>query len=83
MDVASLNSRLEGDKEEEEEEEDHSRPSAKHPVQILAFQASSLSLLSSLELSDTKIYEPSIRALLETAAHLCEVAVLELRTPSP
>ena len=37
-------------------------------------------LLSSLELSDTKVYEPSIRARLGTAAHFCEVVVLKLRT---
>ena len=36
--------------------------------------------LSSLELSDTKVYEPQIRALLGTAAHFCEVVVLKLRT---
>ena len=36
-------------------------------------------LLSSLELSDTHVYEPYIRALLGTAAHLCKV-VLKLRT---
>ena len=30
-------------------------------------------LLSSLELSDTKVYAPKIRALLGTAAHFCEV----------
>ena len=30
-------------------------------------------LLSSLELSDTEVYEPSIRARLGTAAHFCEV----------
>jgi hypothetical protein len=35
---------------------------------------------SSLELSDTKVYEPSIRALLRTTSHFCEVLVLELRT---
>jgi len=29
-------------------------------------------------LSDTKVYEPSIRALLETAAYFCEVVVLKL-----
>ena len=38
--------------------------------------------LSSLELSDTKVYEPSIRSLLGTASHLCEAVVLELRTGS-
>jgi len=31
------------------------------------------SLLSSLELSDTKVYEPYIRARLETAAHFCKL----------
>ena len=36
-------------------------------------------LLASLELSDTKVYEPEIRALLGTASHFCEVVVLELR----
>jgi len=30
-------------------------------------------LLSSLELIDTKVYEPSVRALLGTASHFCEV----------
>jgi hypothetical protein len=34
------------------------------------------SLLSSLVLSDTKVYEPYIRALLGTASHLCEAVVL-------
>ena len=34
----------------------------------------------SLKLSDTRVYEPSIRARLGTAAHLCEVVVLKLRT---
>ena len=37
----------------------------------------SASLLSSLELSDTTIYEPQMRARLETTAHLCEVVVLK------
>jgi len=46
---------------------------------IRAFFSSSL-LLSSLELSDTKVYEPYIRARLGTAAHLCEVIVLKLRS---
>ena len=32
--------------------------------------------LSSLELSDTHVYEPQIRALLGTASHFCEVVVL-------
>jgi len=33
-------------------------------------------------LSDTTVYEPSIRALLGTASHFCEVVVLKLR-PTP
>ena len=33
----------------------------------------SSSLLSSLESSDTKVYEPKKRARLGTAAHFCEV----------
>ena len=37
-------------------------------------------LLSSLELRDTKVYEPQIRALLGTASHFCQVVVLKLRT---
>jgi len=40
---------------------------------------SSYLLLSSLEWSDAKVYEPSIRARLGTAAHFCEVVVLKLR----
>jgi len=45
---------------------------------------SSSVLLSSPELSDTKVYEPYIRALLGTASHFCEVVVLELITnPNP
>ena len=31
-----------------------------------------------LELSDTKVHEPSIRALLGTASHYCEALVLKL-----
>ena len=38
---------------------------------------SSSLLLSSLELSGTKVYEPQIRALLGTASHFCEVVVLK------
>ena len=38
--------------------------------------SSSVSLLSSLELSDSKVCEPSIRALPGTAAHFCKVVVL-------
>jgi len=33
---------------------------------------------SSLELSDTKVYEPLIRVLLGTASHFCEVVVVKL-----
>ena len=40
---------------------------------------SSSLFLSSLELSDTTLYEPSIRALLGTSSHFCQVAVLKLR----
>jgi len=42
---------------------------------------SSSLLLSSLELSGTKVYEPQIRALLGTASHLCEVVVLTSAAP--
>ena len=42
--------------------------------------SSSALLLSSLELSDTQVYEPEMRALLGTASHFCEVVVLKLRT---
>ena len=33
----------------------------------------------SLKLSDTRVYEPQIRARLRTTAHFCKVAVLKLR----
>jgi len=39
--------------------------------------SSSSLLLSSLELSDTQVCEPKIRALLGTASHFCEVVVLK------
>ena len=39
-------------------------------------------LLSSLDLSDTHVYEPYMRALLGTASHFCEVVVLK-STGSP
>jgi len=46
--------------------------------------SSSSLLLSSLELSDTKVYEPEIRTLLGTAAHFCKVvAMLGLKTRLP
>ena len=38
---------------------------------------SSSSQLSSLELSDRTVHAPSIRALLGTASHICEVVVLK------
>jgi len=50
----------------------HNRPAA---GVRLTFFCSAL-LLSSLELSDTNVYEPSIRARLGTAEHLSEVVVL-------
>ena len=37
------------------------------------FPSLSSLLLPNLELSDTKVYEPSIRARLGTAAHFCDV----------
>jgi len=43
-------------------------------------KSSSSLLLSSLELSDTTIYEPYIRALLGTASHFCQVNVLKLES---
>ena len=43
---------------------------------------SSSLLLSSLELSDTQVYGPQIRARLGTASHFCEGVVLKLRTHS-
>ena len=49
------------------------------------FLESSSLLLAGLELSDANVYEP-IRAHLETAAHLCEVVVLnnpDLVNPDP
>jgi len=44
---------------------------------------SSSLLLSSLELSDTQVYEPYIRARLGTAAHFCVVVVHCQRNPVP
>ena len=43
--------------------------------------SSSLSL-SSLEVSDTQVYGPGMRASLGTAAHFCQVVVLKLRPHS-
>ena len=51
------------------------------PSSVSVYSSSSSSLLlSSLELSDTKVYGPQIRALLGTASHFCEIAVLNVRT---
>ena len=36
-------------------------------------------LLTSVELSDTQVYGPQMRALLGTASHFCEHVVLGLR----
>jgi len=44
--------------------------------------SSSSLLLSSLELSDTKVYAPQIRALLGTDSHSCEVVVLNPLIPA-
>ena len=41
-------------------------------------QSSSSLLLANLELGDTKVYEPSIRALLGTALHFCKIVDLKL-----
>ena len=46
---------------------------------LLGGVSSSSLLLSSIELSDTQVYEPYIRARLGTASHFCEVVVLKLR----
>ena len=46
-------------------------------VSLTTHSSGSSLLLSSLELSDTKVYEPQIRARLGTAAHFCEVGVLK------
>ena len=47
------------------------RPQRKHA----AASSSSPSLRSSLELSDIKVYEPSLRARLQGTAHLCKAVV--------
>ena len=47
------------------------------PYQWL-YRSSSSSIFSSLVLSDTKVYEPYIRALLGTASQFCGVVVLKL-----
>jgi len=55
------------------------KPVIRDPEPGIRIFSSSL-LLSSLELSDTKVYEPHIRALLGTASHFCEVVVLKSKT---
>ena len=50
------------------------------PSRTISLSSFSL-LLSSLELSDTKVYEPQMRALLGTASHFCEVVDLKLSMP--
>ena len=62
------------------------RPASENDVKagVLAWHAGPapssllLLLLSRLELSDTHVYEPSIRALHGIASHFCEVVVLKL-----
>ena len=41
------------------------------------FPSSSSVLFSSPELSDTRVHEPQLRALLGTASHFCEEVVLK------
>jgi len=52
--------------------------SARKPLNPFKLFLFSSLLLSSLEMSDTKVYEPQIRARLGTAAHFCKVFVLKL-----
>ena len=48
-------------------------------VRVTPFESSSSSLICSiLELSDTNVYAPQLRAQLGTVAHFCNVLVLEL-----
>jgi len=56
----------------------HADASNPHGSSPEALNPSSSLLLSGLELSDTQVYEPQIRALLGTAPHFCEVVVLKL-----
>ena len=50
---------------------------SKKKVRATPESSSSSLLLTSLELSDTTVYAPQIRARLGTAAHFCEVVVLK------
>ena len=49
-----------------------------HPDLHHTVLLSSFPLLSSLELTDTKVHEPQIRALPGTASHFCKGVVLRL-----
>ena len=62
------------EKDEDEDDEDTCKLFAEVSLSLL---------LSSLELSDTHVYAPSIRALLGTALCFCEVVALKLRTRGP
>jgi len=57
--------------ESKEEEEEHISSERSGGHTFFFFSSPSSLLLSSLELSDTAIYEPYTRALLATASHFC------------
>ena len=52
---------------------------ALQPIYVARIFFSSSSLISSLELSDTKVYETYTRDLLDTASQFCELIVLRSR----
>ena len=54
------------------------RPRAEWNRMLRALAQSSV-LRSGLEVSDTKVHEPSIRALLGTSSDFCEAVVLQLK----
>ena len=58
-----------------------SKPSPSGTISSSDLLLSSL-LLSSPGLSDTKVHEPKIQALLETGSQFCEALVLQLGTRS-
>ena len=62
-----------------QEERPRSR-SARESSLLTTYSSSSSLLLSSLQMSDSRVYEPKVRALPGTASHFYEVVVLELRT---
>ena len=68
---------LAGEKEAEKEMGEDEDEDDEDTCKLFAEVSLSL-LLSSLELSDTNVYAPSIRALLGTALCFCEVVVLPL-----